>query len=225
MTPLHVAIIPDGNRRWAKHHGLPAFEGHRRGFNRALEIVKKSRELGIRTLTFWAFSTENWKRDKTEVENLMRLFYTMINRFFKEARKNEIRIIHIGRKDRISARLRSRIADIENKTKGFSRYYLVLALDYGGHDEILRAVHQIRKIDGQVDEKNFNSFLDTKALPHPNPDLIIRTSNEMRLSGFMSWQSAYAEFLFSKKLFPDFSPDDLTACIKEYQKRKRRFGR
>jgi len=225
--PKHIAIIPDGNRRWAKEERLPTFEGHKKGFNQAIEIGKKARELGIKVLTFWAFSTENWKRTKEEISYLMDLYYQMIEINIKDALKEKIRIIHLGRKDRISNKLRLKIMEAEEKTKNFDKYYLAIALDYGGRDEIIRTINKINQ--SKISIKNFseekiNQFLDTKDLPHPSPDLVIRTSGEIRTSGFMIWQAAYSEWIFYPKYFPDFTPFDLEKCIEEYKKRKRRFG-
>jgi undecaprenyl diphosphate synthase len=225
--PKHIAIIPDGNRRWAKEKGLPTFEGHKKGFNQAIEIGKKARELGIKVLTLWAFSTENWKRTKEEISYLMDLYYQMIEINIKDALKEKIRIIHLGRKDRISNKLRLKIMEAEEKTKNFDKYYLAIALDYGGRDEIIRTINKINQ--SKISIKNFsdekiNQFLDTKDLPYPFPDLVIRTSGEIRTSGFMIWQAAYSEWIFYPKYFPDFTPFDLEKCIEEYKKRKRRFG-
>jgi len=217
----HIAIIPDGNRRWAKQKGLPTIEGHRRGFNQITDLVREARVLNIKIFTIWAFSTENWKRSQMEIDYLMNLYLKMIDLHFKEAFKNETRIIHIGRKDRINEHLRKKIEEAENKTKIFSKYYLVIALDYGGQDELLRAFQKV----GNLTFDNINQFLDTKNLPFPEPDLVIRTSGESRTSGFMIWQSAYSELIFSEKFFPDFTKDDLRLAISEYQKRKRRFGK
>jgi len=225
--PKHIAIIPDGNRRWAKEKGLPTFEGHKKGFNQAIEIGKKARELGIKVLTLWAFSSENWKRTKEEISYLMDLYYQMIEINIQDALKEKIRIIHLGRKDRISNKLRLKIMEAEEKTKNFDKYYLAIALDYGGRDEIIRTINKINQ--SKISIKNFseekiNQFLDTKDLPYPSPDLLIRTSGEIRTSGFMIWQAAYSEWIFYPKYFPDFTPFDLEKCIEEYKKRKRRFG-
>jgi len=225
--PKHIAIIPDGNRRWAKKNGLPTFLGHQQGYNRSIELAKKARNLGIKVLTFWAFSTENWKRKKDEVSYLMSLYYQMIEKNIKEALKEKIRIVHLGRKDRISSKLRLKIIEAEEKTKKFEKYYLAIALDYGGQDEILRAVEKLKlsKIDlKDLSEKEFSRFLDTKDIPHPYPDLVIRTSGEVRTSGFMTWQTTYSEWIFYPKYFPDFGSADLEKCIEEYKKRQRRFG-
>jgi len=227
--PKHIAIIPDGNRRWARQQGLPTFEGHRRGFQRAIEIVKAARKIGIKYLTFWGFSTENWSRSEDEVNFLMSLFTQMIDQFLKDAFKEKIKIIHLGRKDRFNQELKNKIIESEEKTKHFEHYHLMIALDYGGRDEILRAIKKIYKMNLdqlQIDnlaEEDFKKFLDTNNIP--DPDLIIRTSGEIRTSGFMIWQAAYSEWIFYDKFFPEFTDDDLINCIDEYQKRQRRFGR
>lgn len=226
--PVHVAIIPDGNRRWAKERGLPTLEGHRRGFDIAIKLSNKARELGVKILSLWAFSTENWDRTTQEVGYLMKLYEQMIDRQLKEAMKNHTRLIHIGRKDRISATLKEKIIHAENETSKFDNNYLVIALDYGGRDEIVRAINTIKDSKsnvGKIDEKNFNQFLDTRNLPQPDPDLIIRTSGECRWSGFMMWQSAYSEYMFIDKYFPDFTTQDLENCIEQFKQRNRRFGK
>ena len=219
--PKHIAIIPDGNRRWARKNNLPTFEGHRKGFDAIIGIARKSREMGIKILTVWAFSTENWNRSKSEIKYLMELYQIMIDKHLKEALKNKIRIVHLGRKDRLSPTLMNKIINAENKTKDFSDYYMCIALDYGGRDEILRAA----KKGNIIDTNNMDSKLDTSVIPYKDPDLVIRTGGEKRLSGFMLWQIAYSELMFVDKLLPDFSPDDFEECIKKYSQRNRRFGR
>ncbi|MGB9707132.1 MAG: polyprenyl diphosphate synthase [Microgenomates group bacterium] len=226
----HLAIIPDGNRRWAREKKLPTFYGHKKGFDQSIELSKKARELGIKVLTFWAFSTENWQRGKEEVNYLMRLYEEMIDKNLKLALKEKIRIIHLGRKDRINDNLRKKILNAEKKTKSFDKYYLAIALDYGGRDEIIRAISKMKNQYHEIKNKNidkdlFFQFLDTKDLPYPEPDLIIRTSGEYRTSGFMIYQAAYSEWIFHPKYFPDFTPKDLQWCVNEYFKRQRRFGK
>lgn len=226
--PVHVAIIPDGNRRWAKAKNLPVFEGHRRGYKRIVEIIRKARKLNIKIITVWGFSTENWQRDRKEVDYLMKLFENIIDDNLKEAIKEKSRIIHIGRKDRFSQGLKEKIINAEEKTKAFTKYYLCIALDYGGRDEIIRAIKKVQSLKSKVEsltEENFNQFLDTKDLPQPDPDLIIRTSGEFRTSGFMPWQSAYSEYLLIDKYFPDFSTDDFEKTVRDYSLRQRRFGK
>lgn len=230
--PTHVAIIPDGNRRWAKKKGLPPLEGHRRGFAAMVKIGKKLRQLGIQTLTVWAFSTENWKRDTSEVDYLMKIYELWIKQNLKDALKDKVRILHLGRRDRIPKSLLGVIDEAVTQTAHFNKFYLCVALDYGGRDEILRAAKKISTInpstDGQMSnltEEEFEKFLDTKDLPHPNVDLVIRTSGEERTSGFLPWQTAYSEYIFVENYLPDFTPAGVVACLEEYSRRKRRFGR
>lgn len=240
--PNHVAIIPDGNRRWAKARGLPSFEGHRRGFDITPKICRAAREMGIHTLTLWAFSTENWNRSSEEVAYLMKLYEILIDRNLKEAKEDGVRIYHLGRKDRLPPTLLERLARAEEETKSNDRYVLNVALDYGGQDEILRAIKKAVEIiiagkmsaeklfeeTGKYNDKYpyylFKNFLDTRDQPYPYPDLIIRTSNEKRLSGLYCWQGAYAEIYWEKDHFPDFTPEKLRAALEDYSLRHRRFG-
>lgn len=220
-VPRHVAIIPDGNRRWAKSKNLPTFEGHRRGFESLVKVARESRKLDIKVMTVWGFSTENWKRSPEEVSYLMDIYNEMIDRYLDEAMKDEIRIIHLGRKDRLNKNLVGKIADAENKTRDFDKHYLCIGLDYGGRDEIVRAVKK-RRIEKEGD---IDKLLDTSILPYPNPDLIIRTGGEKRLSGYLLWQSEYSELMFIDKYLPDFTPDDFNNCIMQYGERNRRYGK
>jgi len=221
IIPNHIAIIPDGNRRWAKGKSLPTFEGHRRGFEVMRNIGRRARELGIKILTVWAFSTENWNRSKEEIEYLMDIYESWVDLHLEDAMKDKVRIIHMGRKDRIRDSLRKKLESAELKTKNFSKFYLCIALDYGGKDEIIRAAKSIKN---KMDAKELEKHLDTKDLPYPNPDLVIRTSGEFRTSGFMPWQTVYSEYIILDKHFPDFTTKDLEECLTIYGKRKRRFG-
>jgi undecaprenyl diphosphate synthase len=226
--PNHVAIIPDGNRRWAKEHRLPSLEGHRRGFDVAVKISKKIRSLGVHTLTLWAFSTENWNRSKEEVAYLMKLYEVFIEKNLKQALKEKVRIVHLGRKDRISKKLLEKIKNSEERTKSFKDYVLNIALDYGGRDEVIRAIERVKKNESGIknlSEENFGQFLDTADQLYPNPDLVIRTSGEQRTSGLMIWQAAYAEYIFLQKHFPDLKDEDIEKAIEEYSMRQRRFGK
>jgi len=215
--PNHVAVIPDGNRRWATEKGKNTYDGHKKGFEQLIKIAKKSRDLGTKIFTVWAFSTENWNRSTEEISYLMKLFEVMLDKYLNEALKDKVRIIHLGRKDRIGENLKNKIIDAENKTKTFNKYYLCIGLDYGGRNEIERAVSK--------GKNDFIQFLDTKDLPFPDPDLIIRTGGEQRLSGFMLWQSQYSELIFEKKYLPDYSDVDFENTIKDFFKRQRRFGK
>lgn len=225
-TPHHVAIIPDGNRRWAKMKGLPTAEGHRRGFDVATKLIRKSRELGIHTMTLWAFSTENWNREKSEIGVLMMIYEQMIDEYLKEAMEDEVKIVHIGRLDRLNKSLRGKIENAVEKTKEFNKYNLIIALDYGGRDEVVRAIKSMTQDSiNTLEETNFNDYLDTKSLLYPSPDLVIRTSGEYRTSGFMIYQAAYAEYMYIEKNFPDFTVHDLEKCVVDYASRTRRFGK
>jgi undecaprenyl diphosphate synthase len=228
LVPNHIAIIPDGNRRWAKEHNLPSLEGHRRGFDVGIKIGKKIRSLGIHTMTMWAFSTENWNRSTEEVSYLMKMYEKFVEKNLENAMKEKIRIIHLGRKDRIPKTLLEKIQNSEEKTKNFKDYILNIALDYGGRDEIIRAIKRIQNSKLKIkdlSENNFDQFLDTANQPYPNPDLIIRTSGEKRTSGLMIWQTAYAEYVFLKKHFPDLTDNDIEEAVKKYSGRQRRFGK
>lgn len=228
MKPNHIAIIPDGNRRWAEDRHLPTIEGHRRGFDNAIKIAKITRDLGVSTLTLWAFSTENWDRTKEEVGYLMKLFEILIDKNLTEAMRDHVRITHIGRKDRIPKGLLKKIEESEQKTAHFDEYYLNIALDYGGRDEIVRAANKVLSIKNEVlsiKENDITDNLDLTHQPYPNPDMIVRTGREMRLSGFMLWQSQYSELFFPEVYFPDFTGVVLEKLIAEYEERQRRFGK
>lgn len=228
LIPRHIAIIPDGNRRWAKEHNLPSIAGHKKGLDVAQLIARKIRSRGVHTLTLWAFSTENWGRNSKEVNYLMRLYSSFIERNFRNIEKEKTRYVHIGRKDRLPKSLLTKIESLEEKTKHFTSHYLNLALDYGGRDELVRAVQKIVKSGIQskeIDEKVIEENLDTAKEPYPNPDLIIRTSGEQRTSGIMPWQAAYAEYIFIDKYFPDLTEADIDWALAEYSRRQRRFGK
>ncbi|MBN1162537.1 di-trans,poly-cis-decaprenylcistransferase [Patescibacteria group bacterium] len=240
--PNHIAIIPDGNRRWAKSKGLPTLMGHRTGFEAANKDIEYARDIGVHTMTLWGFSTENWNRTEEEVKYLMNLFEEMIEKNLKKAIKQEARIIHLGRKDRIPEALRKKIENAEEKTLNFTKHTLNMAIDYGGHDEITRATQKILRDfkDGKITSDDlykedgkyagkypyliFKNYLDTKDQPYPYPDLLIRTSGEQRFSGFLSWQMAYSEIYFAKVHMPDFGPKEFKKAIEDYSRRDRRFG-
>jgi len=225
MLPNHIAIIPDGNRRWAKAHNLPVFEGHRKGAQTTIEIARKVRSLGISTLTMWVFSTENWKREKDEVKGIIGL-HTILKQYVKECMKDNVKITHLGRKDRMPDDLLKAINDAEERTKNNMKYYLNLAFDYGGQDEIVRAIKKLTAEEiTALTPETFESNLDTGTLPFPNPDIIIRTGGEIRSSGFMPWQSTYTEYFYLDKYYPDLSEEDIESIVKEFGERQRRFGK
>jgi len=225
--PDHIALILDGNRRWARSKGLRPWEGHKAGYQAVRKLAHASRHLGVHTFTIWSFSTENWDRPKKEIDQIMSILKEGLKEFGREAHKEKVRLIHLGRKDRFPNELVEIIESLEASTKKFKNNILNLALDYGGRDEILRAVRNIvtDKIDSRkIDEKLFESYLDTAQQPYPYPDLFIRTSGEQRTSGLMPWQMAYSEFYWEESHLPDFTPQKLKNAILDYSRRRRRFG-
>ena len=224
--PYHIGIIMDGNRRWAKEKGLPALEGHRRGYNKLKEVGKWCIRKGVKILTLWAFSTENWNRSKKEVDYLMRLFMNALsNREIGELHKEGIKLQVIGQKERLEKPLQEAIRKAEEKTKNNKKGILNLAISYGGRAEIMEVIKKIikNKISAEkITEKIIDEKLWTVGLP--DPDLIIRTSGELRTSGFLIWQAAYSELYFSPKYWPDFTEKDLDAVLADYAHRQRRFG-
>ena len=225
QIPQHVVIIPDGNRRWAKKHGLAPLEGHKKGLDAALKVVRESRNLGVKILTLWGFSTDNWRRPSLEVRYLMRIYAIFFRKHLKELIKEGVRFQWLGRRDRVPKFLKQILEKIEKETAKNKRYILNIAIDYGGQDELVRAVKKIvsKKLKpSQVNEQLIRRNLETSYLP--DPDLLIRTSGEKRTSGVMPWQTAYTELFFSKVFFPDFSVAELKRAIADYSHRQRRFG-
>lgn len=221
-APQHIGFIMDGNRRWAKERGLPSFEGHHAGY----ELVKKlgpwCLARGVKVLTFYAFSVENWKRASDEVGYLMDLLMQAITKDLDILSRDGIRLKVIGRRADLSPKIQQAIAAAEEKTKNNTAGTMQLAISYGGRDEIVRAAQAAAR-DGQLTEESLAQHLDTAGLP--DPDLIIRTSGEQRLSGFLLWQAAYSELLFVNKYWPDFSESDLDAALGWYADRDRRYGK
>ncbi len=225
----HVAIIMDGNGRWATSRGWPRLVGHRRGANRVRTIVRAAPKLGIKYLTIFAFSTENWKRSTEEVIGLMALFARYIRNEADKLHAAGVRVNFIGSRDRLDPTIQNLMAGIEEKTRGNDRLVLTIAINYGGRDEIVRAARILAadvaagKLQAdQVDETALEARLDTADLP--DPDLIIRTSGETRTSNFLLWQSAYAEYEFTETLWPDFTAEELADILDRFARRERRFG-
>lgn len=223
--PRHVAIIMDGNGRWARARGLPRLAGHRAGTQNIRPILEAAVEFGLGVLTLWAFSTENWGRPEQEVRGLLRLLEETIRRELPRLQEQGVQIRHTGRLDRLPPRLQEQIRRALEATAHNRRIILNVAFDYGGRADILQAVRRILA-DGippeRVDEDLFRRYLWTEDLP--DPDLIIRTSGERRLSNFMLWQGAYAELYITPTLWPDFTREDLAAALRDYASRERRFG-
>jgi undecaprenyl diphosphate synthase len=228
-TPTHVAIIMDGNGRWATQKGWPRLVGHRKGAERVKEIVRCAPDLGIEWLTLYAFSTENWKRSTEEVLGLMAIFSRYIQREAEAMAREGVRMRFIGDRTRLDPKLQRLKSGIEAKTAHLTRINLTVAINYGGRDEITRAARALARdvAEGRFDpcdltDAAFASRLDTGGLP--DPDLVIRTSGETRTSNFLPWQAAYAEYEFTETLWPDFSPAELGAILARFGNRDRRFG-
>ena len=227
--PKHIAFIMDGNGRWAQKHGKQRSVGHKAGVQTLKRLVKYFVALNIPVMTIYAFSTENWKRPREEVDFLMKLFKDVIDRECNELKDNGVRINFIGKTNELSPALQQKIAHIKEETMGNSRLILNVAVNYGARSEIMEAVKNIGKdlLAGnfkpdEIDEKMFENYLFTRGLP--DPDLLIRTSGEMRISNYLLWQIAYTEFWTTDVCWPDFSQENLLEALKEYQQRNRRFG-
>ena len=228
--PNHVAIILDGNGRWAKSKGMPRNYGHVQGAKTVEVICEEAYKMGIQYLTVYAFSTENWNRPKDEVDALMKLLRNYMKTCLSTAKKNRMCVRVLGDKTGLDADIRQRIAELEESTKNNDGLHFQIALNYGGRDEIVRAVKEIagKVKEGELDpsditEQYLSDMLDTKGLPEP--DLLIRTCNEQRISNFLLWQSAYTEFEYFDILWPDFSKEELIKAVEAYNHRDRRYGR
>ncbi|MCC7206771.1 MAG: di-trans,poly-cis-decaprenylcistransferase [Anaerolineae bacterium] len=224
-VPYHLAAIMDGNGRWAKARGLPRQAGHRAGVENLRRILRACAEFRIRILTVYAFSTENWGRPEQEVRGLMNILETVIDREFEELNANGVQLRHLGNLDALSPELQAKVRNAVERTRNNDRLTLNLAFNYGGRDEILRAIRRII-LDGvpaeQIDEVLFGLYLDTAGLP--DPDLIVRTGGEMRISNFLVWQSVYAEYYATPTFWPDFDREELYKALVHFNKRERRFG-
>ena len=227
--PAHIAIIMDGNGRWAKQRKLPRTMGHRAGMKNIKMMVEESSNLGVKYLTLYAFSTENWKRPTEEVGALMDLVVEFIDKEFEELHRNNVKLNSIGDISKLPAKSRIAIEDAKEKTRNNTGLTLNIALNYGGRDEIVRGVKEIAKdvVEGKlkidsIDDQVISNHLYTKGMP--DPDIIIRPSGELRISNYLLWQSAYSEFWFSNINWPDFTKADLRRAISDFQNRDRRFG-
>jgi undecaprenyl diphosphate synthase len=224
--PRHIGIIMDGNGRWAEMRGLPRSEGHKRGVERVSEITKVACGAGVKTLSLYAFSLENWSRPETEISVLMKLLESFLINDLESFMENGIRFMVIGNRGRLPEKIQDLIAHVEKMTNRNSNLLVHCALSYGGRDEIVRAVKKALDegiTPDKITEEAVGSHLDTNGVP--DPDLIIRTSGEQRLSNFLLWQSAYSEFFFTNTLWPDFTKEEFLEAIYQYQIRDRRFGK
>ncbi len=225
-TPQHIVLFPDGNRRWAKQKGLQSLEGHKQGYNNLLDFSEWCKNRGVKVLTAFGFSTENWNRTKEEVDYLMNLLEKCLIDNSEKYKKEGTRVRVIGQRERLPESLQKAIETTEEVTAKNSNLFLNLAISYGGKWDILQAVKKIVEDNipaEKIDEKLFESYLSTAGLPAP--DFIIRAGGEKRMSNFVLWQAAYSELYFSPKLWPDFTEQDLDQALEEFDKRSRRFGK
>lgn len=228
-VPQHIAIILDGNGRWAKSKGMPRNYGHAQGSKNVERICEEAYKMGVKYLTVYAFSTENWSRPKSEVDALMKLLRNYMKTCLKTAEKNRMKVRVLGDKTGLDDDIRTRIEELEAATVNNDGLNFQIALNYGSRDEMLRAIRRLAKDceDGKVkseeiSEEIFETYLDTHGIP--DPDLLIRTSGELRLSNYLLWQLAYTEFYFTDVLWPDFTKEELEKAIEQYNRRDRRFG-
>lgn len=227
-VPNHIAIILDGNGRWAKKRGMPRSFGHVKGCENLEDICEVAKELGVKYLTVYAFSTENWKRSKEEVDGLMKLFRNYLKKCIKISQKNNMRVKVIGDITAFDSDIQESIEKLEDFSKDFTDLHFQIALNYGSRDEITRAVNRMLedqkagKLETPVSEDTISDYLDTDGIP--DPDLMIRTSGELRLSNYLLWQLAYSEFYFTDVPWPDFKKEELVKAIEKYNERDRRYG-
>lgn len=228
-VPNHIAIILDGNGRWAKKRGMPRSYGHVKGCENLEDICEVVKELGVKYLTVYAFSTENWKRSKEEVDGLMKLFRNYLKKCIKISQKNNMRVKVIGDVSAFDPDIQESIAKLENFSKDFTELHFQIALNYGSRDEITRAVNRMLedqkagKLETPVEEETISNYLDTAGIP--DPDLMIRTSGEQRLSNYLMWQHAYSEFYFTDVPWPKFDKAELVKALEAYTSRDRRYGK
>lgn len=224
ILPKAIGIIMDGNRRWAKARGIRSFEGHKQGYEKLRELTGWAKEIGIHHVTVYAFSTENWKRSTEEVGYLMQLLGRVVTEIGGEAKENNMRIIFIGETTHLDEHMVSAMRNVELETKDCTSHTLTIALSYGGRNEIIDAIKRIPEAKrSTLTEEDFSNYLWTHEVP--DPDIIIRTGGEERLSNFLTWQSVYSEFFFTKTLWPDFTKDEFISIITKFGARERRIGK
>ena len=229
LVPQHIAIIMDGNGRWAKKRGLPRTAGHSAGAESFRRIANYCRTLGVKYLTVYAFSTENWKRSEAEVSGIMTLLGNYLKEALRDMEKNHVRFRFFGDLSRLNPKLQKLCLDAQERSSEYHEVQVNFCLNYGGRDEIIRAIRAYaqdvadgKKNAADLDEATFDAYLDSAGVP--DPELVIRPSGEMRLSNFLPWQTVYSEFVFMDVLWPDFGPAELDAAIEEFRRRNRRFG-
>lgn len=223
MVLEHLGVIADGNRRWAKERGLPTLEGHKKGLDRIRELVGAADKAGIKYITFYVFSTENWGRSGDEVSYIMKLAETRILKYAKELAENNARMLILGSRTKISPKLTSILEEAERVTADCTGITVCFCFNYGGEQEIADAASIAAEVDDEITPETIRRHLYHPEVP--NVDMVVRTSGEERISGFMLWRSAYAEMMFIKKYFPDMEADDIKEILAEYEKRNRRFGK
>lgn len=226
----HIAIIMDGNGRWAKKRGMPRSYGHKKGAENVVNITRSMKDSGVKYLTLYAFSTENWQRSEDEVQALMELLNNYLDNEFQEIMENDVKIVFIGERYMLSKTLQQKIQFVEDKSKNNKSLTLCIALSYGSRQEILSAVKKVSKLvkngdlsEDDISQETISSLLYTKDIP--DPDILIRTSGEQRISNYLLWQIAYTELFFTDTLWPDFSKNELDEIIKKYSNRERRYGK
>ena len=226
----HIAIIMDGNGRWAKKRGMPRSYGHKKGAENVVNITRSMKDSGVKYLTLYAFSTENWQRSEDEVQALMELLNNYLDNEFQEIMENDVKIVFIGERYMLSKTLQQKIQFVEDKSKNNKSLTLCIALSYGSRQEILATVKKISKLvkngdlsEDDISQETISSLLYTKDIP--DPDILIRTSGEQRISNYLLWQIAYTELFFTDTLWPDFSKNELDEIIKKYSNRERRYGK
>lgn len=229
-TCNHIAIIMDGNGRWAKKRGMPRTFGHKKGAENVVNITRAMKDSGVKYLTLYAFSTENWQRSEDEVQSLMQLLNDYLDHEFQEIMDNDVKIVFIGERNMLSSVLQQKIQFVEEKSKNNKSLTLCIALSYGSRQEILSAVKKISKLvkngdmsENEISLDTISALLYTKDIP--DPDILIRTSGEQRISNYLLWQIAYTELFFTDTLWPDFNKDELNEIIKKYSNRERRYGK
>jgi undecaprenyl diphosphate synthase len=225
-VPHHIGVIMDGNGRWAQEHGLPRLEGHRAGTENIRRLLRSCGEYGIKIVTIYAFSTENWYRPSNEVRGLIGILERVLEKEVENLHQEGVKLRHVGEVEGLPDRLRKAVLDAIELTKNNDRLILNVAFNYGGRAEIVRAVKRLLEDNpdpNEIDEELFGGYLYTAGLP--DPDLIVRTGGEMRLSNFLIWQSAYAEYYSTPTFWPDFDKEELTKALQAYARRERRFGR